>query len=140
MPPSASPLNAAHALPRACLGFEQGRREWIWIAGKAVYETATRQAAAFGERYGVEPPVQRPGPLPGPTFIFDAKLLEARVLGAETGEVVAEPELAVPAAPPADLLSLDWEAPAEWNILGIPDHVFQPALIRWVRKTVAGAG
>lgn len=52
-------------------------------------------------------------------FVAKAKLLEARVLDAKTGEVLAEPELAAPAPLPGDLLSMDAETPAEWDILGI---------------------
>ncbi|HUE95678.1 MAG TPA: hypothetical protein VMN39_03415, partial [Longimicrobiaceae bacterium] len=86
---------------------------------ETVFRAAKRRALAFGERYGVGVAVSQALELPGPTFLHQAKLLDARVVDAKTGEVVAEPELAVPATPPADRLSLDGEMPAEWNILGI---------------------
>ncbi len=86
---------------------------------ETAYRTATLRAAAFAKKYGAAVPVPQEVKSPGPTFLHQARLLDARVLDAKTGEVLAEPELAVPASPPSELLTMDVETSAEWSILGI---------------------
>lgn len=89
------------------------------------WKKALRLAAPFAERSGLpHPPAPQEMPPPGPTVLFKAKALAARIVDADSGEILATPALAPPVPLPIDRLKIDEPKTAGLDILGI--HIGTP--------------